>query len=95
MLRPLSAAIGTIYTLALPSSAVSSEAYALQQSAVRVVHSIERSEALFGAKAGGGVAEIDFAARRRILGHHHRIGIANRVAVDVAGQQADAPVGRD
>ena len=51
MLRPLSAAIGAIYTLALPSSAVSSEANALQQSAVQVVHSIERSEALFGAKA--------------------------------------------
>lgn len=40
-----------LYLLAQPGSAVSSEAQNLQRTASSVVHSIERSQALFGAKA--------------------------------------------
>lgn len=55
MLKPIPAFVGGFVPIAmlalLPSTAASSEARALQQSAVQVVDSFERSEALFGVKA--------------------------------------------
>ena len=55
MLKPIPAFVSGFVPIAmlalLPNTAASSEARALQQSAVQVVDSFERSEALFGAKS--------------------------------------------
>ncbi len=56
MLEPVSAleprrGFATIYSLSRPGSAISTEAQTVQQAASTVMHSVERSRALFGNKA--------------------------------------------
>lgn len=56
MFEPISAlgiqlGFTTLYALARPGSAISSEAQLVQQAAISVVRSVERSQALFGNKA--------------------------------------------